>query len=193
MADHRVCFTLGSHMQFGSLDFVCMGVDHDLVLLPPSVPVDRVSFPGSDERVGDLDPTDVEGECVPPSPTESLSSPANIDSISKSMADLCLHTNEAHAPRGAQLCGFDHPRLGRQLDATLGPRPSQDELHGLYSIFTNALLHLLGEPPPSREISVVPTQLAWLTGCTLLQGLTAISHGPHRIPPWVCHTTWSLS
>jgi hypothetical protein len=34
MADHRVRFTLGSHIQFGSLDFLCMGMDHDLVLLP---------------------------------------------------------------------------------------------------------------------------------------------------------------
>jgi hypothetical protein len=34
MADHRVRFTLGSHIRFGSLDFLYMGVDHDLVLLP---------------------------------------------------------------------------------------------------------------------------------------------------------------
>jgi hypothetical protein len=34
MADHCIRFTLGSHIRFGSLDFLCMGVDHDLVLLP---------------------------------------------------------------------------------------------------------------------------------------------------------------
>jgi hypothetical protein len=34
MADHRVCFTLGSHIRFGSLYFLCMRVDRDLVLLP---------------------------------------------------------------------------------------------------------------------------------------------------------------
>jgi hypothetical protein len=139
MADHHVHFTLGSHIWFGSLDFLYTGVDHDLVLLPPSVSIDHASFPGSDEQVRDLDPTGVEGKCVPPSPTESLGSPANVDSIFELMAGLCLHANEAQAPRGAHPRGFDHLRLGRQLDTTLGPHPSQEDLHGLYSIFANAL------------------------------------------------------
>jgi hypothetical protein len=34
MADHRVRFTLGSHIWFGSLDFLYIGVGNDLVLLP---------------------------------------------------------------------------------------------------------------------------------------------------------------
>jgi hypothetical protein len=68
MADHHVCFTLGSHIRFGSLDFLCTGVDHDLVLLPPSVLVDPACPPGSDERVGDLDPVGTEEECVLPPP-----------------------------------------------------------------------------------------------------------------------------
>jgi hypothetical protein len=101
MADHRVRFTLGSHIRFGSLNFLCMGVDHDLVLLPLSVPLDSASPSGSDERVRDLDPIGVEGECALPSPAESLDSPANIDSIVESMAGLCLHANEAQAPGGA--------------------------------------------------------------------------------------------
>jgi hypothetical protein len=67
MADHHVHFTLGSHVWFGSLDFLYMGVDHDLVLVSPFVPVDWASFLGSNEHVGDLDPTSVEGECVLPS------------------------------------------------------------------------------------------------------------------------------
>jgi hypothetical protein len=123
MADHRVRFTLGSHIRFGSLDFLCTGVDHDLVLLLPSMPVDP-HLPSSNERVGDLDPTSVEGECTPPSPHESLGSPANVNSISKSMVGLYLHANEARASEGVQPHGFDHPRLERQLDAILGPRPS---------------------------------------------------------------------
>jgi hypothetical protein len=113
MADHHVHFTLGSHIWFGSLDFLCTGVDHDLVLLPPSVSIDRASFPGSDEHVGYLDPTGMEGKCVLSSPAESLGSPTNVDSISESMAGLCLHANEAQAPRGAQPWGFNHLRLGR--------------------------------------------------------------------------------
>jgi hypothetical protein len=100
MADHRVRFTLGSHIWFGSLDFLCMGVDHDLIQLPPSVSIDHVSLLGSDERVEDLDPTSVEGESAPPSPVESLDSPANVDSISKLMVGLCLHADEAWASRG---------------------------------------------------------------------------------------------
>jgi hypothetical protein len=123
MADHRVRFTLDSHIRFGSLDFLCMGVHHDLVLLPPSVPLDSASPLGFDERVGDLDPIGVEGECALPSLAESPDSPANIDSIAESMAGLCLHANEAQAPGGAQPHGFDHPRLKHQLDAILGPRP----------------------------------------------------------------------
>jgi hypothetical protein len=100
MADHHVRFTLGSHIRFGSLDFLCMGVDHDLVLLPPSMSVDRASVLGSDECVGDLDPIDMEGECTLPSPAKSLGSPTNVDSISESMVGLCLHANEAQASRG---------------------------------------------------------------------------------------------
>jgi hypothetical protein len=72
-----------------------MGVDHDLVLLPPSMLVDRVSDPGSDVRVKDLDPTDVEGECGLSSPTKSPDSPASISSINELMAGLGLHANEA--------------------------------------------------------------------------------------------------
>jgi hypothetical protein len=131
MADHRVRFTLGSHIRFGSLDFLYMGVDHDLVLLPPSVLVDHVSLPGSDERARDLDPTDAEGECAPPSPAESLGSPANVDSISELMVGLCLYADEARVSGGLQPLGFNHLRLERQPDAILGPRPSQEDLHRL--------------------------------------------------------------
>jgi hypothetical protein len=38
----RIRFALGSHIQFGSLDFLCIGVDYDLVLLPPSVDIDVI-------------------------------------------------------------------------------------------------------------------------------------------------------
>jgi hypothetical protein len=111
MADHRVRFTLGSHIQFGSLDFLCMGVDHDMVQLPPSMSIDHATLLGSDELVEDLNPIGV----------ESLGSPTNIDSIFELMVGLCLHANEARAPGGVQPHGFDHPRLEHQLDAILGP------------------------------------------------------------------------
>jgi hypothetical protein len=100
MADHHIRFTLGSHIRFGSLDFLCMGVDHG------------------------LDPTGVEGDCVLPSPAESLSSPTNVDSISESMVGFCLHANKAQASGSIQPHGFDYLRLEHQLDAILGPRPS---------------------------------------------------------------------
>jgi hypothetical protein len=124
MAIHRVRFTLGSHIWFGNLDFLYTGVDHDLVLLPPYMPINLVSPPGSDERVRDLDPTGMEGECALPSPDESLGSPTNISSISESMAGLCLHANEAQTSGGTQPQGFDYPRPERQLDALLGPHLS---------------------------------------------------------------------
>jgi hypothetical protein len=97
MAEHRVGFTPGSHIWFGSLDFFCMRVDHDLVQLSSSVLIDHASLPGSDERVEDLDLIGMEGEGTPPSPVESLGTPANIDAISRSMVGLCLHANEARA------------------------------------------------------------------------------------------------
>jgi hypothetical protein len=43
MANPRIRFTLGSHVWFGNLDFICTGVDYDLVLLPPDVNVDAIS------------------------------------------------------------------------------------------------------------------------------------------------------
>jgi hypothetical protein len=98
-------------------------VDHDLVLLPPSVPVDSASPSGSNKCVRDLDPTGVE-ECVLPSPAKSPGSPSNIDSITELMVGLCLYANEAQASGGAHPRHFDYPRLERQLDAILGPCPS---------------------------------------------------------------------
>jgi hypothetical protein len=38
-----ICFALGCHIQFGSLDFLYTGVDYDLVLLPPSIDIDAIS------------------------------------------------------------------------------------------------------------------------------------------------------
>jgi hypothetical protein len=43
MANPCIRFTLGSHVRFSNLDFLCTGVDYDLVLLPPSVDIDAIS------------------------------------------------------------------------------------------------------------------------------------------------------
>jgi hypothetical protein len=43
MANPRIHFTLGSHVRFGNLYFLCIGVDYDLVLLPPFVDIDAIS------------------------------------------------------------------------------------------------------------------------------------------------------
>jgi hypothetical protein len=43
MATPRIRFNLGSHVRFGSLDFLCTGVDYDLVLLPSSVDIGAIS------------------------------------------------------------------------------------------------------------------------------------------------------
>jgi hypothetical protein len=42
MANPHICFTLGSHVRFGNLDFPYTGVDYDLVLLSPSVDIDAI-------------------------------------------------------------------------------------------------------------------------------------------------------
>jgi hypothetical protein len=43
MANPRIRFTLGSHVWFGNLDFICTGVDYDLVLLPPFIDIGAIS------------------------------------------------------------------------------------------------------------------------------------------------------
>jgi hypothetical protein len=43
MANPRIRFALGSHVRFGNLDFICTGVDYNLVLLPPNVDIDAIS------------------------------------------------------------------------------------------------------------------------------------------------------
>jgi hypothetical protein len=52
MANPRIRFTLGSHVRFDNLDFLCMGVDYDLVLLPPFVDIDAISEALSNLRLG---------------------------------------------------------------------------------------------------------------------------------------------
>jgi hypothetical protein len=51
MANHRVRFTLGSHIRFWSLDFLCTGVGYDLVLLSPYVDIDAISKAMSSHRL----------------------------------------------------------------------------------------------------------------------------------------------
>jgi hypothetical protein len=43
MDNPYIRFTLGSHVRFSNLDFICTVVDYDLVLLPPSIDIDAIS------------------------------------------------------------------------------------------------------------------------------------------------------
>jgi hypothetical protein len=43
MTNPCIRFTLGSHVWFGNLDFICTGVDYDLVLLSPDVDINAIS------------------------------------------------------------------------------------------------------------------------------------------------------
>jgi hypothetical protein len=52
MANPLICFALGSHVRFGNLDFICTGVDYDLVLLSPDVDIDAISEALSNLRLG---------------------------------------------------------------------------------------------------------------------------------------------
>jgi hypothetical protein len=63
MANSRICFTLGSHVRFGNLDFLCTGVDYDLVLLPPSVDIDAISKALSNLRLSADEGQALENNC----------------------------------------------------------------------------------------------------------------------------------
>ena len=76
MANRHSHFTLGSRICFGSLDFLSTRVGHDLVLLPPSAPVDQVA--GTKE------------ERTMPHPTRSINSPSDIDLAIELMSRLHL-------------------------------------------------------------------------------------------------------
>jgi hypothetical protein len=52
MANPRIRFALGSHVRFENLDFICTGVDYDLVLLPPIVNIGAISKALSDLCLG---------------------------------------------------------------------------------------------------------------------------------------------
>jgi hypothetical protein len=64
MANPCIRFTLGSHVQFGNLDFLCTGVDYDLVLLPPSVDIDAISEALSNLRLGTGKGQALENDCL---------------------------------------------------------------------------------------------------------------------------------
>ena len=81
----------------------------------------------------------MEGELVQvPAVVQALHS-TSLDTIIEALEELQLHMPEAHAPRSDQLVGFDYRRLERQLDAFLGPRPSQEDLHRLTFLFANVM------------------------------------------------------
>jgi hypothetical protein len=149
MANPHIHFTLGFHIWFGSLDFFCTGVDHDLVRLSPSVPIHYAFLLGLNERVEGLNPIGVEGESTP----SSLDTLPNVNSISESIGGLCLHANEAQASGGIRPHGSDHPRLECQLDTILGPRLSQEGLYHLRPIIANALSQALLSPEMSATLA----------------------------------------
>jgi hypothetical protein len=51
MVNPCIHFALGSHVRFGNLDFICTGVDYDLVL-PPNVDIDAISKALSNLHLG---------------------------------------------------------------------------------------------------------------------------------------------
>jgi hypothetical protein len=163
MASHRTRFTLGSHIRFGCLDFLCTAVDHDLVLLPPSVSIDHVA--GTEE------------ELIPLPPSGSADPPSDVDFVTKSMGSLHLHATEAQAFEGSRPLGIDYPWLERQLDGLLGPHPSPEALHDLYFAFANVMAQLAGGPPLSPELVSATTQLVWPQGLHNV-ARTYERHGP---------------
>jgi hypothetical protein len=64
MANPAICFTLGSHVRFGNLDFLYTGVDYDLVLLPPFVDIDAISEALSNLCLGTDEGQALENDCL---------------------------------------------------------------------------------------------------------------------------------
>jgi hypothetical protein len=62
MANPCIHFTLGSHIRFGNLDFLCTGVDYDLVLLSSSVDINAISEALSSLRLCNDEGQDLESD-----------------------------------------------------------------------------------------------------------------------------------
>jgi hypothetical protein len=72
MVNPHIRFTLGSHVQFGNLDFIFTGVDYDLVL-PPNIDINAISEALSNLHLGTNEgqapendrPGDSQGQATP--------------------------------------------------------------------------------------------------------------------------------
>jgi hypothetical protein len=62
MANPHIRFTLGSHVQFGNLDFICTEVDYDRVL-PPFIDIDAISEALSNLHLGMDEGQSLENDC----------------------------------------------------------------------------------------------------------------------------------
>jgi hypothetical protein len=87
-----------------------------------------------------------------PAPVQPLHS-ACIDTVIEALEELQLHAPEARAPGSDQLLDFDYERLDRQLDAFLGPQPSQEDLCHLSFSFANIMTQLPEENCSLRNTS----------------------------------------
>jgi hypothetical protein len=63
MANPCIRFTLGSHVWFGNLDFLCTGVDYDLVLFPHSINISAISEALSNLRLGTGEGQALKNDC----------------------------------------------------------------------------------------------------------------------------------
>ena len=96
--------------------------------------------PGAHMCFGNLDfIVTMEGELAQvPATVQPLHS-AGLDAIAEALEELQLQAPEAHALGSDQLLDFHYGRLERQLDAFLGPRPSQEDLRCLTFSFANIM------------------------------------------------------
>ena len=91
-------------------------------------------------RFGDIDfIITMEGELAQAPTAIQPLHPAGLNVITEALEELQLHALEARAPRSNQLLGFDYGRLEHQLNAFLGPRPSQEDLRHLTFSFANVM------------------------------------------------------
>jgi hypothetical protein len=144
MATPRIHFTLGSHVRFLSLDFLCTGVDYGLVLLPPFIDIDAIS-----EALSNLRQCTDEGQ--------ALESDWPGSSQGRSM--------QASKPH-------DHGKACGQSSTTVHLNPSAGEIpadlpthHAQLSRKSSRLPRELLAPAPTKTIAVgqAPTSLGSMT------------------------------
>ena len=110
--------------------------------------------PGTHVRFGSLDFVATEEGKLTRAPVPAqLPHSTSLDTIIDTLGELRVNTLEARVPGGDKPPSFDWVRFERQLNAFLGPRPSQEDMSCLTFSLTNVTAQLAGGEPHSPHVS----------------------------------------